>query len=110
MAVISNDTADGITRFLTHHQLNDIFAPGWSADDHPRKPDPQAVRSLCQRLNLQPECCALIGDAETDLVMARDAGIGVVLGYRGGWQRQPQLTTSPHCFEHWSELEVIADP
>ena len=110
MAVISNDTAVGVTRFLAHHQLNDIFAPGWSADDHPRKPDPQAVRSLCQRLNLQPECCALIGDAETDLVMARDAGIGVVLGYRGGWQRQPQLSSSPHCFEDWSELEVIADP
>ena len=42
-AVISNDTHSGIEDFLGHHQLGAGIAGIWSADDHPRKPDPQAV-------------------------------------------------------------------
>ena len=42
-AVISNDTRSGIQSFLEHHQLSACVADLWSADDHPRKPDPQAV-------------------------------------------------------------------
>jgi phosphoglycolate phosphatase len=52
----------------------------------------------------------LIGDAETDLQMAQDAGIGCVLGYLGGWQIRPELTGTKHQFEHWNELELEAAP
>lgn len=105
-AIISNDTAEGIARFLNHHQLSDQIAACWSAEDNPRKPDPEAVLSLCHRLQLKPERCALIGDAETDLQMAQAAGIGLVLGYRGGWQQPPQLKTTPHLFDDWSMVTI----
>ena len=109
-AVISNDTTKGIHTFLDHENISSLVVDCWSADDQPRKPNPEAVHQLCKRLQLLPHQCALIGDAETDLQMARDAGIGCVIGYLGGWEIRPDLPTAVHQFEHWNELELEADP
>ena len=110
LAMISNDTRQGIERFLEHHGLSKLFDCCWSAEDQPRKPDPQAVLRLCDRLKLAPERCALIGDAETDLRMARDAGIGCVIGYRGGWRLPPELPSAQHQLDSWDALNVKATP
>ena len=109
-AVISNDTRTGIERFLAHHKLSTLFQQNWSADDSPRKPDPEAVARLCTRLSLDPANCALIGDAETDLQMAVDAGIGVVVGYRGGWSTHPRLPSARHVMDNGQQLTLEADP
>ena len=96
-AVISNDTHQGIKDFLRGHQLKVTAWPAiWSADNRPNKPDPEAVHQLCGNLNLQPSRCALIGDADSDLLMARQAGIGLSLGYVAGWRRSPDLTEHEH--------------
>ena len=110
LAVISNDTRLGIQNFLAHHAVSNLFSDSWSADDTPRKPDPEAVHQLCNRMNLEPEHCALIGDAETDLSMARQAGIGCVIGYRGGWTLPPVLPSAPHLLDNWRDLGLNADP
>ena len=65
---------------------------------------------LCQRLNLTPERCVLIGDAETDLAMARHAGIGCAIGYLDGWAKQPKLPSAEHLLMDWNELEVRPTP
>ena len=109
-AVISNDTTKGIHEFLDHQNISSLVVDCWSADDQPRKPNPEAVHQLCKRMQLAPQQCALIGDAETDLQMAQDAGVGCVLGYLGGWQIRPDLSTTEHQFEHWNELQLEADP
>jgi|TARA_Y100000589_G_scaffold240026_1_gene227554 phosphoglycolate phosphatase len=103
-AVISNDTTAGIEAFLNQHQLNDCISGLWSADHLPAKPDPGAVRGLCGQLNLAVDHCALIGDADTDLTMARQAGIGLTLGYVAGWHREPALTAHELLISHWCEL------
>ena len=106
MAVISNDTRDGIDQFLSHHDLHKRIRDLWSADDRPSKPDPGAVQALCGQLGLHPKDCALIGDAETDLTMATAAGIGVVLGFRGGWALPLHLPSADHLVERWVDLNV----
>ena len=106
MAVISNDTADGIEQFLSHHDLCKRMNGFWSADNTPPKPDPGAVHALCEQLELQPNDCALVGDAETDLTMARSAGIGIVIGFRGGWAVTPQLPSAHHLVDRWADLRV----
>jgi len=108
LAVISNDTAAGIAQFLASHGLRQRIRAIWSADDTPTKPDPGAVDGLCEQLGLQPDDCVLIGDAETDLTMAKAAGIGVVLGFRGGWAASPQLPSADHQIDRWSELTLKA--
>ena len=105
-AVISNDTRSGIEDFLAHHELKACVASIWSADDHPRKPDPQAVLELCERLDLPPQRCALVGDAETDLQMALEAGIGGVIGFTGGWSRPPELPSAQYLLHSWEDLAL----
>jgi phosphoglycolate phosphatase len=105
-AVISNDTRHGIEQFLQDHGLSTFITGIWSADDTPCKPDPGAVRGLCKQLNLDPSQCALIGDADSDLLMARRAGIDCALGYVAGWHQTPDLTSHQHLIHHWQELRV----
>lgn len=105
-AVISNDDQRGIAAFLASHNLGHCFAALRSADHHPRKPDPAAVAALCSDLGTKPGQCALIGDANSDLLMAERAGVAVVLGYSAGWQRRPPLASRFPQLAHWRELEV----
>jgi phosphoglycolate phosphatase len=108
-AVISNDDRAGIQTFIEHHGLRQEFAAIWSAEDSPRKPDPGAIHQLCQGLGVGPEHCALIGDANSDLRMARSAGVAVVLGYGGGWRRPVDLEEEFPLVNHWRELGVAVD-
>ena len=64
----------------------------------------QAVLELCDRLGLPPQRCALVGDAETDLQMALEAGIGGVIGFTGGWKRAPELPSAQHLLHSWTDL------
>ena len=109
-AVISNDHEQGIQAFLSRHGLNSLIQAIWSADHRPRKPDPGAVASLCQILGIAPGECALIGDANSDLQMARAAGVGVILGYSSGWRRPLDLDPSFPTIEHWEELSITPSP
>jgi phosphoglycolate phosphatase len=103
-AVISNDDSAGIEAFLRSQGIAEHFQACWSADHTPRKPDPGAVHALCRDLGVTPGECALIGDANSDLRMARSAGVPVVLGYTAGWSRRPPLDPSFPQLHHWSEL------
>ena len=110
-AVISNDHEGGIRGFLEGHGLEHRFEKAlWSAEHHPRKPAPGAVHGLCAALGVKPERCALIGDADSDLRMAREAGVPVVIGYRAGWELPPELEAGWPELHHWDELEVGAPP
>ncbi len=105
-ALISNDSRAGIQSFLSKNNLRGFLSHYWSADDYPCKPDPAAVSELCKNLGLEPAECALIGDADSDLSMARESGIGITLGYTGGWSQKPDLTEHQHLIHNWNELTI----
>ncbi|WP_320668246.1 HAD-IA family hydrolase [Prochlorococcus sp. MIT 1307] len=105
-ALISNDSGSGIQSFLSKHNLKSLFNNFWSADHSPAKPHPAAVIGLCNKLNLHPSECALIGDADSDLLMARQSGVGITLGYTGGWSQKPHLTKHEYLINKWNELTI----
>ncbi len=107
-AVISNDDVAGIEHFLASHDLARFFTAIWSAEHHPRKPDPAAVHGLCAELGIPAARCALIGDANSDLRMAVAAGIPYqrALGYTAAWSSPPPLAEPHPLVHHWSELRV----
>ncbi len=105
-ALISNDSRLGVQNFLSKNNLNSLMSNFWSADHFPAKPDPEAVEALCTKLNLHPSQCALIGDADSDLLMARQSGIGIRLGYTGGWTKKPRLTEHQYLIHNWDELTI----
>jgi phosphoglycolate phosphatase len=106
--VISNDHAEGIQSFLSRHGFEHFFDALWSADHHPCKPDPAAVHGLCRKLKVEPGRCALVGDANSDLRMARAAGVAVGLGYRAGWRLPVTLDQDFPQLQDWRELQVVS--
>lgn len=105
-AVISNDHQAGIEAFLAAHDFSDHIQAIWSAEHRPCKPAPAAVHGICRELGVPVGRCALIGDANSDLRMARAAGVPVVLGYRAGWRQAPPLDAAFPQLHHWNELQV----
>ncbi len=106
LGVISNDVVAGIEHFLAGHGLARHIRGIWSAEHRPAKPDPAAVHRFCAELGVDPGSCALIGDANSDLRMARAAGVPLALGYTAGWRTRPTLLEGHPLIHHWSELTV----
>ncbi len=106
IALMTNDTQGGIEEFICRNKLEDIFDYYWSAENKPTKPNPEAVIELCKKMNLNPSDCALISDADTDLRMAKEAGITIVVGFNGGWQTPPALLENRFLIEKLNELKI----
>ena len=82
----------------------------WSAENTPSKPNPKAVIELCNKMQLNPSECALISDADTDLKMAKEADIPIVIGFTGGWEIPPTLTEERFLVENLNELKIHLNP
>ena len=106
IALMTNDTQAGIEEFIFKNKLEGIFDYLWSAENKPSKPKPEAVIELCKKMNLSPSECALISDADTDLRMAKQADLPIVVGFTGGWKNPPTLTEEKFLIEKLNELKI----
>jgi phosphoglycolate phosphatase-like HAD superfamily hydrolase len=85
VAVATSDDRDPTERTLAHLGLGHLVEAIACADDgRPVKPDPAAVRWICEALGVGPARAAVIGDARADLAMGRAAGAGRVIGVLTG--------------------------
>ncbi len=108
-ALISNDSSSGIESFLNKNKIIENLSPTyWSAENYPQKPHPGAIKGLCNLLDLDPSKCALIGDSDSDLRMAKNANIPIILGYISGWRISPKLSEHQNVIYHWNDLKVQA--
>ncbi len=106
-ALISNDSSEGIKSFIKHNHLYELLSlQYWSADNAPPKPDPNAINGLCDSLGLTPSQCAMIGDSDSDLLMAKKANVAISIGYISGWRMPPSLKETNHLINHWNELRA----
>jgi len=110
ISLMTNDTQSGIEEFISRNRLEGIFDHLWSAQDKPSKPNPDAVIELCKKMNLNPSECALISDADTDLRMAKQADIPIVIGFTGGWINPPTLNEEQFLIEKLNELKIHSNP
>jgi phosphoglycolate phosphatase len=107
LAVLSSDTGPSLEAFLKAHELRHWFSAVHGCDREPRKPDPAAVLALCDTLQVRPERCGLIGDADDDLAMAKTAGLAWSLAYTSGWQRLLPLEGSHGSLASWDEMPEL---
>ncbi len=110
IALMTNDTKAGINEFICRNKLEGIFDYVWGAENKPSKPNPAAVIELCRKMNINPSDCALISDADTDLKMAKEADIPIVIGFTGGWEIPPSLTEERFLVNKLSELKIHLNP
>ncbi len=106
IGLMTNDTQAGIEQFISSNKLEGIFDYLWSAENKPSKPNPKAVIELCKRMKINPSDCALISDADTDLEMAKEADIPIIIGFTGGWKNPPNITEKQFIIEKLNELKI----
>ena len=105
--IVSGDCRQGIGDFLRHWDLLDAIAVFRGSDQAPAKPAAQAALHLCRDLGVEPQHCLLCGDSGQDLAMARSAGVGVVVGYTGGWRRPPRLHGFDALVADWNMVRLL---
>ena len=95
MAVYSNK-ADEFSRSLAEHFFPGTFdAILGKRPGIPGKPDPAGLRLLMRKLGAAPEESVLVGDGETDLRSARNAGLRSVAVTWGFRSREALLAEGP---------------
>jgi len=93
LAVATGKGRAGLDRELGETGLAALIADSRCADECKSKPDPQMLEELMLALGHDPEGTLMVGDAEFDLLMARNAGTAAI-AVRGGAHDASRL--APH--------------
>lgn len=90
MGVCTNKPAAASKKLLAALGLDKYLAVVVGGDSLPvKKPHPQMAREVLKKLgNFAPEAAVLVGDSETDVKLARAAGLPVIL-VEGGYTEIP---------------------
>lgn len=80
----ANDRA-ATERMLQEHRLDSLVNVIVAGDDDvPPKPHPDNARMIYSQLNVNPAKCIAVGDTKSDVMMARNARLGLSLGVLSG--------------------------
>ncbi|MHC5262867.1 HAD family hydrolase [Streptomyces sp. UC4497] len=93
LAITTNNSAEAARRYLASRGLSDCFEPhiyGRTRDLALLKPDPHCLNRAMSAMGAAPGTTLMIGDAATDLVAARQAGVAF-LGYARNARKEAAL-------------------
>lgn len=92
--IVTSGTRSRVVRELAAHGIDHHFTQIVCGDDGPRrKPDPEALRICLDRLGVESDEAAYIGDAAEDMMMARAAGV-FAIGVRGTYPNHDSLVSA----------------
>lgn len=84
VSVLSNKD-DNHTRRIVEGLYGEIFKDVLGPNHFPGKPNPESSLYLCNKYNLKPSEVIYVGDSETDIKTAQNAGMNIICvtwGYR----------------------------
>lgn len=102
LGVLSSDSTEQVCDFLDRHHLTSYFAIALGSDDRLSKPQAAFYHHACQQLGVLPQQTLVIGDAQSDILMARSGGAAGCIGVTWGWSTPVQLndaTVQISCIE-----------
>lgn len=108
IGLLSSDVTANLHDFAAYYGLDPYLQVIVGADQGLVKPDPLLMKRTCQRLNVAVENTLMIGDAETDIRMARSAGAGGSVGVSWGWQSSICLPEADVIVHHPLEIQIVS--
>nr|WP_234388827.1 HAD-IA family hydrolase [Streptomyces sp. AS58] len=93
LAITTNNSPRMVRSYLSGRGLLDCFAPhvyGRTQDLHRLKPDPHCLNQALRAIGAAPQAALMIGDAPSDLIAAREAGVPF-LGYARNEEKERPL-------------------
>ncbi len=103
LAVVTNKPIENTNRILAKLEILEQFdfVIGCGSG-FPTKPQPDGIKFLLEKFNIQPSDCAMIGDHYADLAAGRGAGVVRVLAKWGfGFPRDESFD---YAFNNFTEL------
>jgi phosphoglycolate phosphatase len=107
IGILSADSRANIEAFVAHYRLSPWIQAIRGADDPPAKPDPHCFQGLCQTLGVSPQATLMIGDASSDMILARQAGAAGCIGFQGAWKIPPAIDQADVLVQSWVEIRVF---
>ncbi len=83
-----------------------VAVEGYQEESY-RKPDPRTLVQICQTMGLPPREVMLVGDSNTDIFTARNAGVIAVAATWGYRDREELIAAGPNYLIDWPE-QVLA--
>lgn len=108
LGVLSADSTANVQTFLDTHGLAHHFKQARGITPPLAKPDPTPLLEICQDLGISPAATLVIGDADTDMMMAQNAG-ALGLGVTWGWTIAPAIRQTHLVVHHPDAIQVVAD-
>ena len=107
LALATNKPAEFVSEILNHFQIEHYFHLSLGAGSvAKKKPDPQILLAICEKLESTPEKSVMVGDSKNDLLAAKAANmdsIALTYGYNQGADLS-QFEPTVIC-NHFSEIE-----
>ena len=75
IGILSADSTSGVEDFIARYQLQKYIQLGMGTDGNLLKPHPRLLIQACQALGVMPETTVMVGDSQTDMVMAKSARV-----------------------------------
>jgi len=107
--VYTNKTTVASEQILRELGLSRHFAACYGAGDgFPCKPDPAALYAICERFGVPPDRTVMIGDGDTDILVAHNAGIAVLAASYGFRDRKELEALEPTAmFDTFDQLKRL---
>lgn len=109
LGILSADTTDNIRAFVTRYELTNVIDLMLGSDRPDlTKPEAAFFQTACDRLGILPQKVLSVGDATSDLLMAKQAGAAGFIGVDWGWSQPVRLATPDSLIHHPDQLQISA--
>lgn len=109
LGILSADTDERVKNFVRYHQLEWYIQLQMGVDNHgPNKPDPALFHQACQKLSVKPANTLMVGDAPTDMQMAKQAGAAGCIGIGWGNATAAGLELADIAIANLEEIQIVS--
>jgi phosphoglycolate phosphatase len=109
LGILSADTSERVNNFVRHHQLECYIQLKMGVDNNgPSKPDPALFHQACQKLCVKPADTLMVGDAPTDMQMAKQAGAAGCIGICWGNATAASLELADIAIANLEEIQIVS--
>ncbi|MFB2939181.1 HAD family hydrolase [Aerosakkonemataceae cyanobacterium BLCC-F154] len=107
LGILSADTTAKVEAFVQRYQLTNYIQLAMGVDRGPSKPDPALFWQACEKLGVEPSATLMVGDAVSDMEMARQAGAAGCIGICWENSQASHLAIADVTIEQLDRLEVV---
>lgn len=107
LGILSSDSTEHVQDFVRNYSLESYFHCLLGTDGYPNKSDSQLLQQLVSKLETSPHQMLMIGDAEIDLQIARNASFAGCIAMTGGWSTPVRLVGADAVAMSLHEVKIL---